>query len=461
MGQTAQLQAYAGVNRLEHVFVSHTHIDHFIGFDHLLRVLVGREKTIRLYGPNGLIGQVQHKLLAYRWNHIDRFISDLVFIVTEIDCTLAICTARLRLKNAFAAEAAGDGRLVEGVLYSERNFRVATAVLEHRTQCLGFSIEEAAHINVWKNRLSELGLPVRPWLRELKSPTFSTSANGQQSVAWRGDLSRPNRGRNQAASCDGVDRLEESDPTTKLMNDADNPGGRRVSLSKNFGDRRNARIGARPLRRRRISSCGRPDRTMKRNRKIVLVPHRLLNAAADRIDLTAQLDRFASRTRQIGDEGGQRVESETQLLGSIDLGNRTAGLFPGAEAALDVSDGLKPHPACDLRSQRRAKAAGAKEDEALVFGKDGLVVRTGRVDPELKHAARTMEGVRHPAFAAKLADVADINEHDIITAAQRQRLLDRDRFNFLICCLDKRPDARRYRLNHDAFLMRCHDPFWQ
>lgn len=156
------------IQRLEHVFVSHTHIDHFIGFDHLLRMLVGREKTIRLYGPSGFIDQVQHKLLAYRWNLVNRFMFDLVFVVTEVDCNLAVRAARLRLKNAFAVQAADCRRLADGILCSEPTFRVTTGVLDHRTACLGFAIEETAHINVWKNRLSELGLPVGPWLRELK-----------------------------------------------------------------------------------------------------------------------------------------------------------------------------------------------------------------------------------------------------------------------------------------------------
>ena len=38
------------IHRLEHIFVSHTHIDHFIGFDRLLRVLAGRQKTLTFMG---------------------------------------------------------------------------------------------------------------------------------------------------------------------------------------------------------------------------------------------------------------------------------------------------------------------------------------------------------------------------------------------------------------------------
>jgi ribonuclease Z len=156
------------IQRLEYVFVSHTHIDHFFGFDRLLRVLVGRECRVRLYGPKDFIDQVRHKLQAYRWNLVDRYLSDLVFVVTEIDASLATRTAQFRLKSAFSEEPVADGRVVEGVLHSEPTFRVTAAILEHRTPCLGFALEEAAHINVWKNRLADLGLPVGPWLHDLK-----------------------------------------------------------------------------------------------------------------------------------------------------------------------------------------------------------------------------------------------------------------------------------------------------
>ena len=78
------------IQRLDLVCVSHAHIDHFIGFDHLLRVLVGRDKTIKLRGPQGFIDHVHHKLSAYRWNLVDRFAADLVFLVTEVDSRLGI-----------------------------------------------------------------------------------------------------------------------------------------------------------------------------------------------------------------------------------------------------------------------------------------------------------------------------------------------------------------------------------
>ena len=166
------------VQRLEFVFVSHAHVDHFIGFDRLLRLLVGREKTIHLYGPQGFIDHVRHKLHAYRWNLVQGYACDLVFLVTEIDGALARTTARFRLRNAFVQEALDSGRTGNGVLHGEPAFAVTAAVLAHKTPCLAFAIKEAMHVNVWKNRLAELGLPVGPWLRDLKASVMDGMPDG-------------------------------------------------------------------------------------------------------------------------------------------------------------------------------------------------------------------------------------------------------------------------------------------
>jgi ribonuclease Z len=167
LGEIASLSRRK-IRRVDQIFVSHAHIDHFIGFDHLLRLLVGREKTVRLYGPAGFSERVYHKLQAYRWNLVENYGSDLIFVVSELETPNSISTRQFRLKAAFAAEPPVSKPTLDGVLCDERTCRVSAAILEHRTPCLGFALQEAAHVNIWKNRLSERGLPVGPWLQWLK-----------------------------------------------------------------------------------------------------------------------------------------------------------------------------------------------------------------------------------------------------------------------------------------------------
>jgi ribonuclease Z len=54
--------------RVTHCFVSHTHMDHFAGFDRLLRVCLHRSTPLHLIGPTGFADQVEHKLKAYTLN---------------------------------------------------------------------------------------------------------------------------------------------------------------------------------------------------------------------------------------------------------------------------------------------------------------------------------------------------------------------------------------------------------
>jgi ribonuclease Z len=50
-----------------------------------LRLLLGREKAVGVYGTTGLIHAVEHKLRAYSWNLLDGYEGKLVFHVTETD----------------------------------------------------------------------------------------------------------------------------------------------------------------------------------------------------------------------------------------------------------------------------------------------------------------------------------------------------------------------------------------
>jgi ribonuclease Z len=154
--------------RVTHVFVSHTHMDHFSGFDHLLRLMLGREKTIALYGPAGFIDKVGHKLQAYTWNVIKNYAGNLVFDVYEVHDNGTLRNARFRSSCAFQSEVEPDLRIKDNQLTSCGAFKVRCAVLDHGIPCLGFALEEAAHVNVWKTKLDQLGLAVGPWLRDLK-----------------------------------------------------------------------------------------------------------------------------------------------------------------------------------------------------------------------------------------------------------------------------------------------------
>jgi len=57
---------------VDQIFVSHAHIDHFIGFDHLLSFACGTREDSTPLRPAGFAERVYHKLQAYRWNLVEK-----------------------------------------------------------------------------------------------------------------------------------------------------------------------------------------------------------------------------------------------------------------------------------------------------------------------------------------------------------------------------------------------------
>jgi len=172
--------------RVSDAFVTHAHMDHFAGFDRLLRVCLGRDTGIVLWGPPGFREQVGHKLAAYTWNVVERYPTAFVVTVHEVGLDWRLSTAHFSSRDRFARRDGGERQLTPGVLLDEPGFRIRATWLDHGTPCLGLAFDEAFHINVWKPRLQALGLPTGPWLTELRRRVREQAADDTPIVIrWR------------------------------------------------------------------------------------------------------------------------------------------------------------------------------------------------------------------------------------------------------------------------------------
>ncbi len=52
---------------LEAVFVTHHHVDHFIGFDRIVRANLDRDKALHVFGPAGTIRKVYSRIKSYEY----------------------------------------------------------------------------------------------------------------------------------------------------------------------------------------------------------------------------------------------------------------------------------------------------------------------------------------------------------------------------------------------------------
>ena len=174
--------------RVSHIFVSHTHMDHFAGFDRLIRILLGRDRTLHLFGPPGFVERVSHRLASYTWNLVENFATDLLLIVGEVSGDGTVTVARLGCRNAFRVEPQEPLQATEGILVDRPDYVVRAAMLDHGIPCLGFAIEQKRHVNVWKNKVEEMGFRVGPWLRDLKRAILrDDSGETPFRVHWRDD----------------------------------------------------------------------------------------------------------------------------------------------------------------------------------------------------------------------------------------------------------------------------------
>lgn len=157
--------------RAADIFISHTHMDHFIGFDALLRIALARGKILRFFGPPGLIDNVQGKLRGYTWNLVEGYPLTLEVVEFHRETTKQTC---FHAHNGFQPTSPTVSSRTQSswdhpfILLEDPMFVVKAVALNHQIPSFAYALEERFHINVNVQKLHAAGLRIGAWLSDVK-----------------------------------------------------------------------------------------------------------------------------------------------------------------------------------------------------------------------------------------------------------------------------------------------------
>ena len=144
----------------EAIFISHTHIDHFVNFDFILRHQIGIQKRIVICGPTGITQQVQSKIRAYQWNLIEE--GSIIYEIREIVNQQTIL--RSEIKPPLWTIDPMESDLLSS-LYSNEKFTVDFEILDHKTPSIAYLFKEADSVKI---DMSNSEFEGGSWIRALK-----------------------------------------------------------------------------------------------------------------------------------------------------------------------------------------------------------------------------------------------------------------------------------------------------
>lgn len=155
--------------------VTHTHLDHFIGFDRLLRVNVPHFRTLEIIGPTGIVSNVRGKLQGYSWNLLSP--GQLNFVVHEINNSGKAQAFFLTNTNGFQPRPMDiyEDTAVDATvnpcslkLTTVSDFQLSAAVVDHGIDVLAYCLSMPASMAVSKAALNQLNLKPGPWISDLQ-----------------------------------------------------------------------------------------------------------------------------------------------------------------------------------------------------------------------------------------------------------------------------------------------------
>ena len=142
------------------IFISHTHIDHFVNFDFFLRHQLGAQKNYVICGPKGITKNVKNRISSYTWNLINE--GSVSYEVREIISPELIQVSVLKPPSWEITELE---TITNGIIYKSEKFSVKFAILDHKTPSISYKFEEKDTVKI---DISKSEFKPGKWIKELK-----------------------------------------------------------------------------------------------------------------------------------------------------------------------------------------------------------------------------------------------------------------------------------------------------
>ena len=153
------------VKSVSALFITHAHMDHFMGYDAFVRHNHVSPKTFDIFGPPGIAGKVGSRLAGYDWNLTEPDWCS--FRVYEIHPGFTI-TFLFPGKDGFPCRPVGETTRIGSEIYSNPYLEVRAELCDHRIPALVFRTTERLSFNLDETRMERLGVVRGDWLRRLK-----------------------------------------------------------------------------------------------------------------------------------------------------------------------------------------------------------------------------------------------------------------------------------------------------
>jgi ribonuclease Z len=163
------------------LLLSHLHIDHLIGFDHLLRVRLFSDLPLLVFGPPGTVDTIAHRLQGYAWN----LTSGSPFVVEAFDLPADSDTemrsARFACNDKFLPSTPPKVSSNGSCVQLNSTLSAHWCAVKHGVPCYSYRLVQNFPPQFSLESCRRLGLEPGPWVSQLTSgKPVSQIVDGQE-----------------------------------------------------------------------------------------------------------------------------------------------------------------------------------------------------------------------------------------------------------------------------------------